>query len=170
MIKLKKVLVALDLADPDSVVLELGQSIAAAFGAELHLLHVVADPLSETWAGYTPGSELLDVLERRQIEARVRLERLVSENEMPQGRVVAARWGVPADEILKYASSQNIDLIVCGTHGRRGWDHVIIGSVAERVLRQAACPVLTVARTRTGRAVPLESQTHRIEVSSPCSE
>jgi nucleotide-binding universal stress UspA family protein len=58
--------------------------------------------------------------------------------------VVATAWGDPSDEVLKYADCHDIDLVVCGTHGRRGWNHFMMGSVAERIVRLARCPVLTV--------------------------
>jgi nucleotide-binding universal stress UspA family protein len=58
--------------------------------------------------------------------------------------VLAAEVGDVADEILRYAARQEISLIVCGTHGRRGVAHVLLGSVAERIVREAPCPVLTV--------------------------
>jgi nucleotide-binding universal stress UspA family protein len=52
--------------------------------------------------------------------------------------------GIPYEEILKFAEEKNIDLIVIGTHGRKGIDRVLFGSTAERVVRNASCPVLTV--------------------------
>ena len=111
----------------------------------MHLLHVVTDPLHEVWACYAPGADFLSLVEKLQADARKRLALMASPDEVASGRVVlAAAWGDPGDEILKYARAHNVDLIVCGTHGRRGWDHLVMGSVAERVVRTAPCPVLTV--------------------------
>jgi len=62
----------------------------------------------------------------------------------PALRAGARRIGSPAEEILRLAGEAHADLIVLGTHGRRGLSHFLLGSVAERVLRQAPCPVLTV--------------------------
>lgn len=56
----------------------------------------------------------------------------------------ATRYGNPVEEICRYARKQRIDLLVLGTHGRTGWRHVLMGSVAERVVRLGSCPVLTV--------------------------
>ncbi len=56
----------------------------------------------------------------------------------------AIRYGKPADEICRYARKQSIDLLVLGTHGRTGLKHLLVGSVAERVVRVGPCPVLTV--------------------------
>jgi nucleotide-binding universal stress UspA family protein len=57
--------------------------------------------------------------------------------------VTAVRWGSPVESIVAYAIDQHIDLIVIATHGRTGLSHVLLGSVAERIVREAPCPVLT---------------------------
>lgn len=145
MIALKNVLVATDFSDCSQAAVEQARALAEPFSASLHLLHVVTDPLHEVWACYAPGADFLSLVEKLQADARKRLALLASRDEVTGGRVVlAAAWGDPGDEILKYARGHNIDLIVCGTHGRRGWDHLVMGSVAERVVRTAPCPVLTV--------------------------
>lgn len=145
MIALKKILVATDFSEPSRVALETGQSLAQAFKAELHLLHVLADLLHQPWVGYAPAAKFIDLVEQFEANARMRLLRLVPRDDVATGRVVvAAVLGNSAEEILKYAARQNIDLIVCGTHGRGGFDHVVMGSTAERIVRLAPCPVLTV--------------------------
>ena len=144
MIALKNVLVATDFSECSQAAVEQARVLVAAFDASLHLLHVVTEPLHETWAGYVPGVVFLEAIERLQTEAHTRLRLTVSPEELASGRVVVATaWGDPSDEILKYARVNAVDLIVCGTHGRRGWDHVTMGSVAERIVRLASCPVLT---------------------------
>jgi len=78
-------------------------------------------------------------------EACKEIGRLSALADVQPGRlVVATVWGDASEQILKYAATHRIDLIVCGTHGRHGWDRVIMGSVAERLVRLAPCPVLTV--------------------------
>jgi nucleotide-binding universal stress UspA family protein len=140
-----RILVATDFSEASGVALEEGRQLAATFSAKLYLLHVVAEPLREAWIGFTPGPQFVEWCERLEADARVRLERGVPQQDVADGRiVVATAWGDPADEILRYAASHDIDLIVCGTHGRRGWNHALMGSVAERVVRFAPCPVLTV--------------------------
>jgi universal stress protein A len=71
--------------------------------------------------------------------------------------------GVPFEEIVKVAGEERSDLIVMGTHGRTGLDHLLLGSVAERVIRLAPCPVLTVRQRRTAGAVgePTEGRSAR---------
>ena len=135
MIALKHILVATDFSECSDAALEQGHALAATFDASLHLLHIVTAPLHKEWAWYEPGAEFL---------AHRRLDWLVASGNFRRDRVVVATgWGDPSDEILKYARKHQVDLIVCGTHGRRGWDHVVMGSVAERVVRRAPCPVLT---------------------------
>jgi len=145
MIALKNVLVATDFSDCSQAAVTQARALAEAFGASVHLLHVVTEPLHEIWACYAPGADFLSLVEKLQADARKRLALLASRDELTSGRVVlAAAWGDPGDEVLKYARALNVDLIVCGTHGRRGWDHLVLGSVAERVVRTAPCPVATV--------------------------
>ena len=62
----------------------------------------------------------------------------------PSSAVTEARWGDPVDEIHAYASEHAVDLIVVATHGRTGLAHVLLGSVAERIVREAPCPVLSI--------------------------
>jgi universal stress protein A len=145
MIALKRILVATDFTECSQAAVEQGRALAAAFDASLHLLHIVTAPLQEVWACYAPGVEFLTVVRDLEAEARRRLEGVAAAGTPCRDRViVATTWGDPSDEILKYAREHQIDLIVCGTHGRRGWDHMVMGSVAERLVRLAPCPVLTV--------------------------
>jgi universal stress protein A len=145
MIVLKHILVATDFSECSDAAVEQGGTLAAAFDAYLHLLHIVTAPLQEVWACYAPGAEFLTVVRDLDVEARKRLEQLVAFGALPRDRVVVeTAWGDPSDEILKYAREHQVDLIVCGTHGRRGWSHLVMGSVAERLVRLAPCPVLTV--------------------------
>jgi nucleotide-binding universal stress UspA family protein len=144
-IALNKILVATDFSEPSRVALETGQSLAEAFKAELHLLHVVADLLHEPWVGYAPAVKFMDLIERFQASARARLQGLVASGDLAKGRIViATAVGSPAEEILKYSDRHNIDVIVCGTHGRGKLDRMVMGSTAERIVRLARCPVLTV--------------------------
>lgn len=144
----KNLLVTTDFSEASRGAFDEARALAAALGAHLHLLNV-AEPLHEPWAGYTPGAKFTEMTDRLQVEAHDRLECLVPQDELASGRVViATAWGEPAAEILKYARDHDIDLIVCGTHGRRGLDHFMMGSVAERIVRLAPCPVLTVHASR----------------------
>ncbi len=144
MIALKNILVATDFSGCSDAAVEQGRALAAAFDASLHLLHVATPPLHEPWTGYAPGEEFVHMVRRLEAQGLRHLDRVATATGLPRNRLVlATAWGNAADEILKYAREHFVDLIVCGTHGRQGWDHVFMGSTAERVLRLARCPVLT---------------------------
>jgi nucleotide-binding universal stress UspA family protein len=141
MIRLKTILVPTDFSECSDAALRYGYALAEAFGATLHLLNVVQHPYSMPWAadGFTPIGDLLADWEA---QAKARL----AEN-VPAGAaktVVTTQVGSPHPEIVRYARDHGIDLIVLGTHGRGPLGHMLLGSVAERVVRTAPCPVLTV--------------------------
>jgi universal stress protein A len=144
MIALKDVVVAVDFSGCSDAAIEEARLLADQFGARLHLLHVVDEPLHDMWANYASGSEFMAVVADLESAATRQLDRIVQNRLRTTLHVVATTWGDPCAKILEYAGRINADLIVCGTHGRTGWDHVLMGSVAERLVRLAACPVLTV--------------------------
>jgi nucleotide-binding universal stress UspA family protein len=136
MIRLNKVLVAVDFGDASNVAMKYARSVAKMFDASLHVLHVMENlflrPMANDPRAVEAGitTRLLDVLTD---EDRTALHAVP----------VVRRSDDPADEIVKYAKEEGIDLIVMGTHGRPGLAHLLMGSVAEKVVRTAPCPVLT---------------------------
>lgn len=145
MITLKTVLVATDFSEPSEVAVRYGRALADAFHATLHVMHVVPDSMSLPWATMSDGLAMADVQKQWELEARERLEGLIPEADRRTfGIVFVTRAGEPVRQILGYAADQEIDLIVLGTHGRGAVAHMLLGSVAERVVRNAPCPVLTV--------------------------
>jgi nucleotide-binding universal stress UspA family protein len=146
MIALKNILVATDFGEAADAALTYGRTLAGAFGATLHVLHVVDTVYpamlgAEAYATMTP-----DLLEQAEDEARTRLDERVmdSDGSGPPTRRALWRARVPAPAIAQYAKDEGIDLIVMGTRGRGGVTHLLLGSVAEKVVRTAPCPVLTV--------------------------
>jgi universal stress protein A len=140
----KKILVPLDFSDQSLHALEYAKTLAKTLGASLELLHVVPNPyIADPTGLYTPlPQNYLDEFER---EAQGRLEQALTLEEQKvfgSGRTV--RTGNAADEIVECARARQVDLIIMGTHGRTGASHLFLGSVAERVVRTAPCPVLTV--------------------------
>lgn len=121
-------------------------ALARQLGAQVTLVHVVEDPFATgAWGAetYTPNvGELLQEL----IAGAERQLTPWTEKPAAQGLTVktAVITGRPSESIIKHAASERCDLIVMGTHGRTGLSHVVMGSVSERVLRKAPCPVLTV--------------------------
>jgi len=142
--KLETILAPTDFSATSALALDYATALARAFEAELHLLHIV-EPAAlhpgglELW-GYSLPS-LIDQMEQ---SAETRLEALGADAEPGVAITRRARVGQPFVEILRYARKHAIDLIVIGTHGRGAVEHLLMGSVAERVVRASTCPVLTV--------------------------
>lgn len=143
MINLKTILVPSDFSECSDAALRYGLELARRFDAHVHLLHVVQDPLTQPWAAEGFSLPLVEVVDTWQKEARERLARLVPPADADRV-TVAATVAWPFAEILRYAAENNVDLIVMGTHGRGGMSHMLLGSIAEKVVRRAPCPVLTV--------------------------
>jgi nucleotide-binding universal stress UspA family protein len=149
MLPLRRILVPIDWSEPSDRAFRLAASLARDHAARLLLLHVV--PLPAVMYGPPPESYLGHVLEGlsrlKPADPKVRTEYSVGE-------------GDPAAVILDTARGGSCDLIVMGTHGRTGLNRLVLGSVAERVVRKAPCPVLTVrANAPAGlgsEATPLE--------------
>jgi universal stress protein A len=141
MIKIQKILCPVDFSDCSEHALQYAVAFAQAHQAELHVLHVM-EP-----AAYGAEMEGLSagVLKEITESAAARLNEL-TERVRKQCPTVAqhSATGAAFVEIIKQAREQDVDLIVMGTHGRTGLAHVLIGSCAERVVRKAPCPVLTV--------------------------
>src|SRR5262245_16766353 len=122
------------------------RALTETFAAELHILHV-CQPLMASTVGLPLAPEMTISLTQNDLlgAAAARLSDFAEREfrDVPKP-VRAVRLGVPWQEICRYAESEQIDLIIIGTHGYTGVRHVLIGSVAERVVRHAHCPVLTV--------------------------
>jgi nucleotide-binding universal stress UspA family protein len=143
MINLKTILVPSDFSECSDAALRYGLELARRFDATLHLLHVVQDPITQPWAAEGFSAPLFEVVDKWQRDAKERLQQAVPAADA--GRIViAATIAWPYAEILRYAVENNVDLIVMGTHGRGGMSHMLLGSIAEKVVRRAPCPVLTV--------------------------
>jgi nucleotide-binding universal stress UspA family protein len=149
MITLKTILVPSDFSECSEEALRYGLELARRFNASLHLLHVVQDPITMPWAAEGFSAPLFEVVDEWEKQALDRLKAAVPDAD--RDRVtVAAMVATPYAEILAYAAAHNVDLIVMGTHGRSGVSHILLGSIAERVVRRAPCPVLTVRRPQHG--------------------
>jgi nucleotide-binding universal stress UspA family protein len=149
MITLKTILVPSDFSECSEEALRYGLELARRFNASLHLLHVVHDPMTQPWAADGFSMPLFEVVEAWQKQAEARLRAAVPEADRDRVTIVSA-VAMPYAEILAYAAANDVDLIVMGTHGRSGMSHMLLGSIAERVVRRAPCPVLTVRRPEHG--------------------
>ncbi|MCY3842255.1 MAG: universal stress protein [Acidobacteria bacterium] len=139
--KLERILLPTDFSDTAGHALDYARDLAARFGASVHLLHVVSDPTVQDWAGEVEGLVVPDLLAKWKEDAERRLGE-ISIGDVETVRAV--RVGHAFVEIIHYATGNAIDLIVMGTHGRGPVRHLLLGSVAEKVVRKAPCPVLTV--------------------------
>lgn len=144
MIALKNVLVATDFSDASKMALEYGRDLARAYGATLHVLHVVED-LTYRYGGEL-GFPLPDLQDDWLAGAKKELDALITDDDRRSMKIVCATpvTATPAAGIVAYAKANAIDLVIAGTHGRGAVQHLLMGSVAERVVRTAPCPVLTV--------------------------
>ena len=143
-VRLQRILVPTDFSDTSEMALKYAIALVEQFGASLHLLHVVEAIVSGDTVAWQLGPRE-DV--ERAIEATAwdDLRRLLAPEELTRLRgQLALEWGTPFVEIVRYAKAHDISLIAMGTHGRSGIQHLLIGSVAENVVRSSPCPVLTV--------------------------
>jgi nucleotide-binding universal stress UspA family protein len=144
MLTVRTVLVAVDFSDTSTDATRYARELARSFGARIHLLHVVPDPLQQPWAVEAPGLDFPGLADQWRVEAHERLVALTTDAELDAQTVLAVRTGVPHRAIAEYATEHAADLIVLGSHGHSPVVHFLLGSVTERVVRQAACPVLVV--------------------------
>ncbi|MDH4099383.1 MAG: universal stress protein [Nitrospirota bacterium] len=140
--KIKKILVPTDFSEGARPAMDYAISLAKDYKAGLCILHVIQElTVTPGWyEGVIPMESLYMSIEEG---ATGEMDRLMSETDLPDVEKVISR-GYPAAEILRTAQERGVDLIVIGTHGRSGVDHLLFGSTAEKVVRQAPCPVLTV--------------------------
>jgi nucleotide-binding universal stress UspA family protein len=145
MIKITNVLVATDFSPASESALTYGREFARAFGARLHVLHIVDSSLMFI-GPEAVGVDVMRLQADLEAGAQNTLARIVTAEDRSQLNAVTAirASGSPAHEIAAYAKAEDIDVIVMGTHGRGMMGHLLMGSVAEKVVRTAPCPVLTV--------------------------
>jgi len=140
-----RILVPIDFSKFSDNALAYACAFAEQFGSELHLLHVLQDVVAmmpEPGLFVPPSGDWLEDLEK---SAREELDKLPGSDAAGKLTVVReVRQGAPFVEVIHYAREHGVDLIVLGTHGRSGLAHVLLGSVAEKVVRKAPCPVLSV--------------------------
>ena len=156
MIALKQILVATDFSEASEAALLYGRQLARAHGATLHLLHIVGYVASEMATPIGIGANSGRLQMELEAEAQQRLDALVADD-VSRGlpaRAVAMSSGSIAQAILTYAEAEQIDLVIVGTHGRTGFAHFFMGSVAQHVVRRASCPVLTVRHPEREFVVP----------------
>ncbi len=155
--RIQTIVVPTDFSPASDRAVDYAAALASPFGATLHLLHVVEEPFlaGGGWEWYIPSARA--VREKLTSDSLARLSK-IADRLIERGLSVTTgvAYGAPAEGIVTSAGECLADLIVMSTHGRSGVPHLVLGSVAERVIRSAHCPVLAVRETRevkTTRAV-----------------
>jgi nucleotide-binding universal stress UspA family protein len=136
---IRRILAATDFGEAADAALHEAATLARLFDASLHIVHVVQDPWPMGPDGYVRTADEIRTL-MAEDAARLLTERLCEVEAETTSEVV---FGMPSRAITDAAARKNADLIVLGTHGRGALAHVVMGSVADRVMRMANCPVLT---------------------------
>jgi nucleotide-binding universal stress UspA family protein len=148
MVQLKKIVCAIDFSEASPMVAEYANMLAKAHGAEIIVLYV-APSLSQYVGFHVPPSSIESFVGEIVTGADRTMDSFLRDN-FPDlkttGRVLT---GYAAEEILHLAEEEGADLIIMGTHGRKGIDRILFGSVAEKVVKGAKCPVLTIRPAET---------------------
>jgi len=143
-IRLQKILLPTDFSEYSAAATQYACELAIRFHAELHLLHAL-EIESASAPSFVMGLALPSYTQESQVAVEKAMTQVLDSHWPAERRVVRAIVeGSPKVEIIQYARQHDIDLIVLATHGRTGLSHVLMGSVAEVVVRTAPCPVLTV--------------------------
>ena len=144
MIELNTILLPTDFSECSDVAAKYAMAFAESLDASLRVIHVLEDP--EVYARKMESLAVVPELRNRMMQqAQQQLQMLLTDVERTKfDAQLVVRWGAPFVEIIRYARTQNVDLIVMGTHGRGPIAQMLLGSVAQKVVRKAPCPVLTV--------------------------
>ena len=145
MTRITRILVPTDFSTTADAALDYAYVLAERFGAPIELLHVLDDPfVADGMAAEAYISEAPVLRSAMLREAQERLRHRAATREGVPHIDTEVLFGNGARTIAEYAAERGVDLIVMGTHGRTGFAHLLLGSVAERLVRTAPCPVLTV--------------------------
>jgi len=180
MLQLQKILFSTDFSNCAEQALAHAVFLAEKYGAEIHVLHVITlfeDQPSVVSDEITETEEMIRKLEEI---AEKQLNKVVDSTDSDDLKITTSikRGLSAAPVILEYAEDKDIDLIVMGTHGRRGLEHLLLGSAAEEVVRMAPCPVFTVRELREPKPVmqvnnilvPVDFSSHSQKALSYASE
>jgi universal stress protein A len=145
MVSIRQILVPTDFSEPAHAALKYARALAEEFHSHLHIFHVVPEPYVYPWGTEISTLPLADLMAQSEALSDTRLGELIPGDEAPKGGLTTSTAiGTPVDCVLDYIDTCHIDLVVMGTHGRGPVGHLLLGSVAERVVRRSPVPVLTV--------------------------
>ena len=146
MITLKNVMVATDFSETAETALEYGRAFARTFGGTLHVVHVVESAFTRTTTGELAALNIDEILKEIRAASQKEIDKLVRDDDRRElhARAVITTANDAVGCLSTYATDEKIDIIIMGTHGRTALAHMLMGSVAEKVVRIAPCPVLTI--------------------------
>ena len=150
--EIKKIMFATDFSEGSSRALPYAVDMAKRYGARLYIVHVVYD-VAKTAGWYVPHVSMDEMYKDIESGAQAELDKCFIE-EMHGFKEIekVVLKGIPYEELTRFSTEQAIDMIVLGTHGRKGLDRMLFGSTAEQVVRYAPCPVLSVRLRQGGDA------------------
>ena len=143
MSEIKKIMCAVDFSEMSSKVASYAQLLGKSLSASVNVIYV-APSLSQYVGFHVPPTSIENFVGEIVTGAEKTMDTFIQENFegiTVEGKVLS---GYATEEILKYAENENIDIIVMGTHGRKGIDRVLFGSVAEKIVKAASIPVMTI--------------------------
>lgn len=142
--QVKKILFPVDFAEPYETLLPWVSTFVEKFGATLYVVFVAQD-LASFSSFYVPHGNIQSFQQEAMEAAKKRMAAAVTEH-FKKFAALETRvlMGAPAEKILELVKAEKIDLIVMGAHGRKGLERVFFGSVADRVVTEASCPVVTI--------------------------
>lgn len=154
MLRIESILCPLDFSDFSTKAYEYAQSLARQYEAKLILAHIV-QPVFSAYPSYVYPDMVNDIYQDLRAHAEEQLKEFARSHARHGVQVVnVVREGAVTETILALAEAEAVDLIVMGTHGRHGFDRLLLGSVTEKVLRKARCPVLAVRAPAHDFVVP----------------
>ena len=142
--EIKSILFPTDFSEGSAQALQYAVDMAKRYGAKLHVVHVIYD-ITKATGWYVPHVSTDKMYQEIQEGAKKELDRFAVK-ELAEVKDVERTviTGVPHEEVINFAKKHKIDLIIMGTHGRKGIDRILFGSTAAQIVRFAPCPVLTV--------------------------
>jgi universal stress protein A len=142
--RFEKILLATDFSDYSEVACEYALTLASTFNSSLQVVHVINEPV-DLRGFYVPHISFEQLEKEIETSAATMMETFCRDNLKDFSNFeTSVVTGIPYEEIIRVATEKESSLIIIGTHGRTGLDHLIFGSTAERVVRSAPCPVMTI--------------------------
>lgn len=142
--EIKKILVPIDFSENSSKLLDVATYFAGVCSAKLWIVFVAEDPFAYSGV-YMPDTSIdmfeVDIFQEAEKKLENYLDEKMDKTVAFQGMVLQ---GHVAGEIIRFAAEENMDLIIIGTHGYKGFDKMIFGSVADKVVKKSPCPVMTI--------------------------